>query len=1635
MKARTRKLLSLLLTLAMVVGMFVLPASAAKTVEGQVTTYTLEVGADIKESPAAYTNYVEDYFSVKGNGYSTDAKYGTGLKADGDNYTCLATLKIGAVSDGNAAAGFTGKKTIAFTTKFANAEVTVWWCDGNGSRYLKAFGVTKNEDESYTFNSELLTQDNLINGSSMPPTNGSSKTVYKTSFKVPTAGTTCVLGCNSDIYIAKVEVKETEPLEEGASVKPTLAQNGDVFEMQSGVTSVSSVNFTLAAAPAAGTTFALYNVETDGTALKSGVSASGTTLTFDSLDPAIGAGTYYIAATESGKSESARVAVTVQVYQVPATSVTIDPSDAVTFTKGGEMTKAVSITRLPENSTDDLEVTSSNPNVATWENGTLTGKDIGKTTITATAGEKTATLDVTVVGANQTASPYTFSADNLAEGTMPKGTVKYDNYFSITADGSAVNASEMAFDDFSATKRFNPGSKGKITFATTADKSTVTVWYVQNAARDFKLDSTTASSVLGSKPTAGDKAKVTFTDVASGSHTIAMDGGTEYIYKIVVTEGAGEQPGDDTLTGITVDPTRADLKVGGKQEVAVTVSPTGCTETLTVTSSNTDIATVSEIKDGKFTITANDTRAGDATITVAGATTTTVKTEIPVKVSLKKMKDAGTPQQSEVYRPGLVLTAKAKAVDAETGKDIPGVKYTYSVNGRDGNYTETVPTLNKAGKIESYFYKATATGYEPFTSTVGRNMTISKADPVLAIKAEPNRFHTAVPADRITTLTVTCDIAGADVDQVVVTGKDETTGIALPQSKIEKVEGKKGTYKVYFNEPDTKVVYVFTASFGGNENYNKAEDQTARVTVINHEIPEVTHKLTYDKNHIKITYTSAGSTDDAVLEDAGVEAEAINIPEGKEFKSWVSADLDPADKDWATQNPTKFAMPGHDVELKVEFQDKTEEPETVNKTPLVGLLRTAEKWALVPEVDTDAANVDKGVDWVEQADLDTFNAAIAKAQAVSSNAKATQADVDKAVEDLNKAIEAFQKTWKTGTKSSGSSEPATPKDYVLNDVGFTATADKEFVTAGSFQKPFDITGEVKKRTVSGTDMGFKAYEIEKDGRGSITMKLEGTSSSIKAILSSTGGSNTSQFTLKNEAGESFANAEGLTEVSGSARTTATWNNLPAGTYSLVAVKTDSNDKGMFVREITVNTIVSTTGGGDTPVVPDTAARKALKAAIDEAKKAVEAANVSENNGEDISDTEMWVTPAAKTAYESAIALAEKMADSPKFDDEALTTAKADLDAASNVFEAAKRDGKKTSSSSGGGSGSNVPSSSGGTTVKNEDGSKTTTKTNKVTGTVTETTTWPNGDKQVVVTEKDGTVTETITKKDGSKTETVTKPDGSTTTAVTDTKGIKTETAVTASGETSAKVTLPNRVDKAVVTIPVKDATDGTVAVIVDAKGNETVIKTAVADETGLKLLVTGNVSVKIKDNAKKFQDIDDGYWAKGAVDFVSSREIFKGTTDVTFSPLDLVNRGMMATVLFRLADAKAEGDNNFFDVPDGTWYTDAVTWANRSGVVTGYADGTFGPVDAVTREQMAAMLFRYAKVMGMDVTAKGDMSKFSDANDVSSWASEAMTWCVGVGLINGVADPATGTTLSPAKTASRAEVATIMQRMVKLMMQ
>lgn len=329
---------------------------------------------------------------------------------------------------------------------------------------------------------------------------------------------------------------------------------------------------------------------------------------------------------------------------------------------------------------------------------------------------------------------------------------------------------------------------------------------------------------------------------------------------------------------------------------------------------------------------------------------------------------------------------------------------------------------------------------------------------------------------------------------------------------------------------------------------------------------------------------------------------------------------------------------------------------------------------------------------------------------------------------------------------------------------------------------------------------------------------------------------------------------------------------------------------------------------------------------------------------------------------------------------------------------------KPNSGGGGGGGGSSSGSSSTVTTKNPDGSVTKTVTNKRTGTVTVTTTAKDGTKTMVETTKDGTVTKTVTDPKGGKV-----------------------TAVTKSSNT-ATITLSGGKTQAVVELPVK-AGVGTVAVIVHADGTEEIIKTTVPAEEGVKVLVNKNVTIQFKDNAKTFTDIPANSWAKDAIDFVSARGIFKGTSETTFTPTQEIDRAMMATLLFRLADGKAEGKNTFADVLEGTWYTDSVLWANANGIVTGYDNGAFGPTDVVTREQMAVMFYRYAKLLDMDTTVKGDLGKFTDMAAASDWAVEAMTWCVGAGLMNGTSD----TTISPNGTASRAEVAAMLMRIVELM--
>ncbi len=180
-----------------------------------------------------------------------------------------------------------------------------------------------------------------------------------------------------------------------------------------------------------------------------------------------------------------------------------------------------------------------------------------------------------------------------------------------------------------------------------------------------------------------------------------------------------------------------------------------------------------------------------------------------------------------------------------------------------------------------------------------------------------------------------------------------------------------------------------------------------------------------------------------------------------------------------------------------------------------------------------------------------------------------------------------------------------------------------------------------------------------------------------------------------------------------------------------------------------------------------------------------------------------------------------------------------------------------------------------------------------------------------------------------------------------------------------------------------------------------------------------------------FTDVPAGSWYYGAAAYAYNNGLFAGTTATTFAPDMTMTRAMLVSVLWRLAGEPApKGTNTFDDVPDGTWYTDAVTWAAENGVVAGIGNGRFDPSSSVTREQTAVILFNYAHSKGYDVSARADLSVFPDAGSVSDWAQSALAWANASGLISG-AVRGTQTILDPQGSASRAQVAMILMGYVE----
>ena len=180
-----------------------------------------------------------------------------------------------------------------------------------------------------------------------------------------------------------------------------------------------------------------------------------------------------------------------------------------------------------------------------------------------------------------------------------------------------------------------------------------------------------------------------------------------------------------------------------------------------------------------------------------------------------------------------------------------------------------------------------------------------------------------------------------------------------------------------------------------------------------------------------------------------------------------------------------------------------------------------------------------------------------------------------------------------------------------------------------------------------------------------------------------------------------------------------------------------------------------------------------------------------------------------------------------------------------------------------------------------------------------------------------------------------------------------------------------------------------------------------------------------------FTDVVAGTWYYGAAAYAYNNGLFAGMTPTTFAPNATMTRAMLVSVLWRLAGEPApKAPNTFVDVPDGAWYTDAVTWAAENGVVSGIGGSRFDPSGFVTREQTAEILYNYAHSKGYDVSARADLTVFPDAGSVSGWAEEALSWANAAGLINGTVRDGQ-TILDPQGSASRAQVAMILMNYVE----
>ena len=219
--------------------------------------------------------------------------------------------------------------------------------------------------------------------------------------------------------------------------------------------------------------------------------------------------------------------------------------------------------------------------------------------------------------------------------------------------------------------------------------------------------------------------------------------------------------------------------------------------------------------------------------------------------------------------------------------------------------------------------------------------------------------------------------------------------------------------------------------------------------------------------------------------------------------------------------------------------------------------------------------------------------------------------------------------------------------------------------------------------------------------------------------------------------------------------------------------------------------------------------------------------------------------------------------------------------------------------------------------------------------------------------------------------------------------------------------------------------------VTDSKGNEIDLTHKGGNEYTFKM-PAGRVEIEVsfREIAVElpFTDVPEGAWYADAAAYVYEHGLMAGTSATTFAPDATTSRSMIATILWRMAGSPVVNyAMDYTDVAQGQWYSEAIRWAASEGIVGGYGNGLFGTNDPITREQLAAMLYRFAQEQGYDVSIgeNTNILSYTDVADLSEYAISAMQWAVGAGIINGTGD---GSTLSPHGQATRAQAAVMLMR-------